>query len=73
MLREGRSLVSRSTVNFYDEWFVTSKNGDTVIRLIESREEDALADLRVFIGTRQTQRLRGSVALPTMDNPSSGC
>ena len=32
-------------------------------------EDEALAKPCVLIGTRQTQRLRESVALPTTDNP----
>ena len=43
-------------------------------KIIESREGEASAESRVFIGTRQTKRPRGSVALPTgalptMDGP----
>ena len=42
--------------------FVTVKNRGTVCQSIESREGEASADPLVMIGTRLTQRLRGSVA-----------
>ena len=50
---------------------VTPKSGDKVCESIESREGEAPAEPRMIIGTRQTQRLRGSVALPIKDNPTS--
>ena len=52
-------------------WSVKLKNGDTVCQSIESQEWEAPAETPVFVGTRQTKRLRRSVALPATDNSSS--
>ena len=66
-------MVSRCFQSFQvsQRYAEKRKNGDTVCQLIDSREGQALAAPRVIIGTQQTQRLRGSVALPTTDNPSA--
>ena len=42
-----------------------------VCQFIESHEWEALAEMRLINGTRQTKRLRGSVALPITDTQSS--
>ena len=52
-----------------NQWLAKLKNGDTLCQSIESQEGDAPAERPVFIGIQKTKRLRGSVALPTTDNP----
>ena len=50
--------------------FVTLNDGDSVRRLIESREEEEVpAEPRVFIGSRQTQRSAGALPFRQWTTP----
>ena len=57
-------LYKRVVSSTFAAVVITPKNEDMVCQSIAWREGEALAESRVFVGTRQTERLRGSVALP---------